>query len=567
MTAATQLPVAEPAHDPTASYSARTEQMFPTLTPAQLERMASHGRTRSVTRGEVLTEIGEPGGRVFVVLAGELEVVRPGREGETQVALHTPGHFTGEVVTLSGRPGLASVRVRQSGRVVEIDRDELRAIVQADSELSDVLMRAYILRRMELIARGFGDVVLVGSNHCSGTLRVREFLTRNGHPYGSIDLDTDEGVQDLLDRFEINERDVPVLIVRGTTILKNPSNEVIADRLGLNASIDQGKLRDVVIVGAGPSGLAAAVYAASEGLDVLMLETSAPGGQAGASSKIENYLGFPMGISGQELAGRAFHQTQKFGAQLMIAKGARQLCCDRKPYAIQIDDGPRVPARTIIIATGAQYRKPALPDLARFEGAGIYYGATFMEQQLCVNEEVVVVGGGNSAGQAAVYLAQTAKHVHMLVRSGGLAESMSRYLIRRIEDNPRISLRTHTELVDLQGDYHLEGVAWKTHTTGEREDHPVRHVFVMAGADPSTAWLEGCVATDAKGFIKTGPDLLPEDLAAARWPLARAPHLLETSLPGVFAIGDVRVGSTKRVSAAVGEGSIAVAFVHRVLAE
>ena len=559
MTATAELPVAP--------FTPRAEQIFPTLTPSQLERMARHGRTRDVTRGEVLTEIGEPGGRVFVVLSGELEVIRRGGEGETRVALHTPGHFTGEVVTLSGRPGLASVRVTQAGQVVEIDPHELHAIVLADAELSEVLMRAFILRRMALIAHGFGDVVLLGSNHCSGTLRVREFLTRNGHPYSSIDLDTDDGVQDLLDRFRISDRDVPVLIVRGETILRNPSNEVIADRLGLNASIDQAKLRDVVIVGAGPAGLAAAVYGASEGLDVLMLETSAPGGQAGSSSNIENYLGFPTGITGQELAGRAFHQTQKFGAQLMIAKGARQLCCDRKPYAIQIDDGPRVPARTIIIATGAQYRKPDLEHLVRFEGAGIYYGATFMERQLCTGEEVVVVGGGNSAGQAAVYLAQTAKRVHMLVRSSGLAGSMSRYLIRRIEDNPAISLRTNTELVTLEGDYHLERVVWQTSTTGEREEHAVRHVFVMAGADPSTAWLTGCVATDAKGFIKTGPDLLPEDLAAAEWPLSRPPYLLETSLPGVFAIGDVRVGSTKRVSAAVGEGSIAVAFVHRVLAE
>ena len=559
MTVATEIP--------TVPLSGRAEQIFPTLTPAQQERMARHGRIRDVTQGEILTDIGEPAGRVFVVLSGELEVVRRGREGETRVALHTPGHFTGEVATLSGRPGLAQVRVSKSGQVIEIAPEELHSIVQADAELSELLMRAYILRRMELITHGFGDAVVIGSHHCSGTLRVREFLTRNGHPYGFIDLDADTGVQDLLDRFQITPSDVPVLIVRGETVLRNPRNEDIADRLGFNASIDQSKLRDVVIVGAGPAGLAAAVYAASEGLDVLMLETSAPGGQAGSSSNIENYLGFPTGISGQELAGRAFHQTQKFGAQLMIAKGARHLCCDRKPYAIQIDDGPRVPARTIIIATGAQYRKPALDNLGRFEGAGVYYGATFMERQLCVGEEVVIVGGGNSAGQAAVYLAQTAKRVHMLVRSGGLAENMSRYLIRRIEDNPVISIRTHTELVELEGGHHLERVCWETRSTGAREEHPIRHVFVMAGAAPTTGWLAGCVATDAKGFIRTGPDLLPEDLARAQWPLARPPHLLETSLPGVFAIGDVRVGSTKRVSAAVGEGSIAVAFIHRVLAE
>ena len=566
MTAATQTPTTTPSI-PTATFTARPEHIFPTLTPAQIERMATHGRARDVTAGAILTEIGEPAGRIFVVVSGELEVIRRTREGEMRVALHRVGGFTGEVNSLSGRPGLAQVRVLQSGRVIEIGRDELHAVVQADAELSEVLMRAFILRRIELIAHGFGDVVLLGSTHCSGTLRVREFLTRNGHPYTPVDLDVDEGVQELLDRFHVSDADVPVLIVGGETILRNPSNEEIADRLGFNAAIDQSKLRDVVIVGAGPAGLAAAVYAASEGLDVLMLETNSPGGQAGSSSSIENYLGFPTGISGQELAARAFHQTQKFGAQLMIAKGARQLCCDRKPYAIQIDDGPRVPARTIIIATGAQYRKPALENITRFEGAGIYYGATFMERQLCVDEEVVVVGGGNSAGQAAVYLAQTARRVHMLVRSAGLAESMSRYLIRRIEDNPKIDLRTRTELVGLHGDYHLDGVTWKSHASGDREEHPVRHVFVMAGADPSTEWLTGCVAVDAKGFIKTGSDLLPEDLAKAEWPLSRAPYLLETSLPGVFAIGDVRVGSTKRVSAAVGEGSIAVAFVHRVLAE
>ena len=560
MTAATQIP--------RPSTPSRADRAFPTLTPAQMARMAAHGRLRTVTRGEILTRIGEPGGRVFVVISGELEVTRRGREGETRIALHAPGHFTGEVVTLSGRPGLAQIRVTEPGEVVEIDRVELRSIVQADAELSELLMRAFILRRMELIARGFGDVVLVGSNHCSGTLRVREFLTRNGHPYSSLDLDADEGVvQDLLDQFQVSEADVPVLIVRGEIVLRNPGNEEIADRLGLNASIDPSKLRDVVIVGAGPAGLAAAVYAASEGLDVLMLETTAPGGQAGSSSSIENYLGFPMGITGHDLAAAAFHQTQKFGAQLMIAKSARQLHCHRKPYAIELEDGARINTRAVIIATGAQYRKPALENLAKFEGAGIYYGATFMERQLCVNEEVVVVGGGNSAGQAAVYLAQTAKRVHMLVRSDGLAQSMSRYLIRRIEDNPTISLRTRAELVELEGDYHLERVCWQAHETGVREEHSIRHVFIMAGADPSTAWLEGCLATDAKGFIRTGPDLLPEDLAGAEWPLARAPHLLETSLPGVFAVGDVRVGSTKRVSAAVGEGSIAVAFVHRVLAE
>ncbi|HLG56564.1 MAG TPA: FAD-dependent oxidoreductase [Vicinamibacterales bacterium] len=321
------------------------------------------------------------------------------------------------------------------------------------------------------------------------------------------------------------------------------------------------------MVGAGPSGLAAAVYGASEGLDVLVIETNAPGGQAGSSSKIENYLGFPTGISGQELAGRAYTQAQKFGAQVVIAKGARELSCARRPYALQIDDDMRVSARAVIIATGAAYRKLEIGNLSRFEGAGVYYGATPMEAQLCRDEEVVVVGGGNSAGQAAVFLAQTTRRVFMLVRAKGLAETMSRYLVRRIEDNPAITLLTETEIVAVDGDTQLQRLEWEHRPTGKRDTREIRHLFLMMGALPTTAWLDGCVALDSKGFIKTGPDLSPEDLAAAKWPLARPPHLLETSLPGVFAVGDVRGGNIKRVASAVGEGSIAVAFVHRVLGE
>jgi thioredoxin reductase (NADPH) len=323
----------------------------------------------------------------------------------------------------------------------------------------------------------------------------------------------------------------------------------------------------VVIVGAGPAGLAAAVYSASEGLDVLVLETNAPGGQAGSSSKIENYLGFPTGVSGQDLAGRAYAQAQKFGAQMLITKGAKHLSCDRKPYSIGIDDSLRVPARTIIIATGAAYRKPPIANLSQFEGTGVYYAATFMERQMCRDEEVVVVGGGNSAGQAAVFLAQTSKRVRMLVRSSGLAETMSRYLIRRIEQNPAIVLSANTEIVALEGRHHLERVTWRDHQSGSTETHDIRHVFLMTGAVPNTQWLVGCVALDADGFIKTGPNLSQEDLATAHWPLARAPHLLETCLPGVFAVGDVRSGNIKRVASAVGEGSIAVSFVHQTLHE
>ena len=309
------------------------------------------------------------------------------------------------------------------------------------------------------------------------------------------------------------------------------------------------------------------MYGASEGLDVLLLETSSPGGQAGSSSRIENYLGFPTGISGQDLAGRAYVQAQKFGAEMLISD-AKRLICDRKPYIIEVGSGAGISARTVLIATGVQYRKLPLENLSRFEGAGIYYGATFVEAQLCgKEEEVIVIGGGNSAGQAAVFLAQTTKRVHMLIRSSGLVASMSRYLIRRIEESPKIVVRPHTEIVGLEGGDHLESVRWQNNQTGQIEEHKIRHIFIMTGADPNTRWLDGCIALDDKGFIKTGPDLSAENLTASRWPLARQPRLLETSLPGVFAVGDVRGGSIKRVASAVGEGSIAISFVHQVIQE
>jgi thioredoxin reductase (NADPH) len=390
---------------------------------------------------------------------------------------------------------------------------------------------------------------------------------RNGHPYSYIDLERDSDVQKLLDSFRIAASEIPVLICRGQLVLRSPSNQQIADCLGFNESVDQTKVRDLVIIGAGPSGLAAAVYGASEGLDVLLLETSSPGGQAGSSSRIENYLGFPTGISGQDLAGRAYVQAQKFGAEMLIAD-AKRLICDRKPYIIEVGSGAGISARTVLIATGVQYRKLPLENLSRFEGAGIYYGATFVEAQLCgKEEEVIVIGGGNSAGQAAVFLAQTTKRVHMLVRSSGLVASMSRYLIRRIEESPKIVVRPHTEIVGLEGGDHLESVRWQNNQTGQIEEHKIRHIFIMTGADPNTRWLDGCIALDDKGFIKTGPDLSAENLTASRWPLARQPHLLETSLPGVFAVGDVRGGSIKRVASAVGEGSIAISFVHQVIQE
>ena len=546
--------------------SSRIEKIFPKLTPAQIGRIAAHGRTRSVHPGDVLIEQGDTSVPFFVVITGEVEIVRPFGTHETLITIHGDGEFTGEVNMLSGRRSLVRARATKPGEVIELDHQDLLGLVQTDTELSDILMRAFILRRVELIAAGVGDLILIGSVYSAGTLRIKEFLMRNGHPYSYIDLEQDPDVQNLLDSFQIVASDVPVLICRGQVVLRNPGNQQIADCLGFNESIDQTQVRDLVVVGAGPSGLAAAVYGASEGLDVVVLETGSPGGQAGSSSKIENYLGFPTGISGQDLAGRAYIQAQKFGAKMLIARATR-IVCEHKPYIVEAENGARIPARTVLIATGAQYRKLPLKNLAQFEGAGVYYGATFVERQLCGGEEVIVVGGGNSAGQAAVFLAQTTKRVHVLVRSASLATSMSRYLIRRIEESPNVIVRPHTEIVALEGNHHLESVRWRNSQTGQTEKHNIRHLFVMTGADPNTGWLNGCIVLDAKGFINTGPDLSSENLSAAGWSLKRQPYLLETSLPGVFAAGDVRGGSIKRVASAVGEGSTAISFVHKVIQE
>ena len=544
----------------------RAEQIFPVLTPAQIGRIAAIGRMHAISSGEVLVEQGDGATPFFVVVSGELEAVRPTSAAETLITVFRAGQFTGEVNTLSGRRALARLRVRQPGEVIELSRENVLALVQTDAELSEILMRAFILRRAELLTQGVSDVTLVGSSHSSDTLRIKEFLTGNGYPYTYIDLDRDADVQALLDRFRISTSDTPVLICRGETILRNPKNQQIAECLGFNQAVDETQVRDLIVIGAGPSGLAAAVYGASEGLDVLFLETHSPGGQAGSSSRIENYLGFPAGISGNELAGRAYTQAQKFGAQMLLANATR-LICTQIPYVVELEDDTRIPARAIVIATGARYRKLALENLSRFEGVGVYYGATFVEAQLCSGEEVVVVGGGNAAGQAAVFLAESTKHVYVLIRSAGLADTMSRYLIRRIEETPAITLLPHTEIIALEGRDHLERLTWRNNQTGGTQEKDIPHVFVMTGATPNTDWLDGCVALDNKGFVKTGPDLSPEDLSIAHWPLARRPFLLETSLPGVFAAGDVRGGNVKRVASAVGEGSIAISFVHQVLRE
>lgn len=559
---------AAPAAPASPAAAARQAEAFPRLTAAQIARIEPHGRRRSVQAGEILGDAGEPVTRIWVVVSGRLDLVRPPR-AEGDVPSFSEGMFTGERSILAGGRFLARIQAGTPGELIEVSRESLLDLIRTDSELSDIFLRAFILRRLQLIDQNLGDVLLLGSNHCQGSLQIREFLTRNGHPHKFVDLDTDADSQAMLDQFHVKAGDIPVVICRGTLVLRNPTIQQVADCLGLNPTIDRTAIYDLVIIGAGPAGLGAAVYAASEGLNVVMIEGNAPGGQAGTSSRIENYLGFPLGISGQELAARAYDQAQKFGAQIVIARRVARLDCGTKPYRVQCSDASGTPllTRAIIIASGVEYRRLAVENLSRFEGAGVYYAATRMEAQLCEDEEVAVVGGANSAGQAVMFLAQTAKRVHMLIRGDGLASTMSRYLISRIEAHPRVELHTRTEIVGMEGNGHLEEIAWRAGRSGPVQKQKIRHVFTMTGAEPSTKWLAGCLALDDKGFVKTGAALTPDDLTAAKWPLRRPPHLLETSLPGVLAVGDVRSGSTKRVASAVGEGSIAVATVHQILAE
>jgi thioredoxin reductase (NADPH) len=544
-------------------YESRRGQMFPKLTPAQLSRLDSYGQRMRTLDAQVLIESGERYARIVAVISGSIDVVMPGISGETPITQLTEGDFTGEMSALRGSSSYVRIRVHEPGEVISIPVDNLRRLVQTDAELSEIFMRAYILRRMGLRESQHGDVVLIGSRESPHSLRVRQFLERNAVPYTSLDAGSDGDAVALLEQFQVDTSELPIVLCRDK-ILRNPGNEEIAECLGMNPQIDESVVRDLVVIGAGPAGLAAAVYAASEGLRVLVLETMGPGGQAGTSSRIENYLGFPTGISGQALAGRALVQAQKFGAEVVVAGPALRLHAQERPYRIEFSVGRSIRTRTIVIATGAEYRSLPLENLNRFLGVGVYYAATNIEAQLCKEEEVCVVGGGNSAGQAAVYLAGTCTRVHLLVRSAGLADSMSQYLIKRIEESPKITLRPFTELTALEGDAHLEKVSWRSKDGPEIQ--PIRHVFVMAGAVPNVGWLGDCVAVDRRGFLRTGPDISREELAQRKWPLARAPYFLETSFPGVFAVGDVRSGSTKRVAAAVGEGSACISFVHAVLA-
>jgi thioredoxin reductase (NADPH) len=545
----------------------RAAQIYPQLTPEQVRRVATIGRRQAIRVGDVLFDVGEQNTRFFVVLEGEVFIARPIGDREEPVTVLRQGEFTGEINMLSARRSLVRARVVTDGSVIALDREALRTLVLRDSELSEILMRAFILRRVRLMSNDENEMVLLGSQHSGRTTQIREFLSRNGQPFTYQDVERDPSVQALLDRFHVEVADVPMIVCRSGGILRNPTIESLSSALGLNATLDPKEVRDLGIVGAGPAGLAAAVYAASEGLDVLVVESRAPGGQAGTSSRIENYLGFPTGISGQALSGRALTQAEKFGAEVAIGRAVVRLDCDHRPYKLHLSDGQVVQARSIVIATGAQYRRLDLPLLERFDGAGVLYSATHLEGQLCLGEEVAVVGGGNSAGQAAVFLSGLAQRVHVLVRGAGLAESMSRYLVQRIENTPNVMLRTRCQIEALEGMDALERVRWRHLDTGQRDTRDIRHLFLMTGADPNTDWLQGCLVLDDKRFVKTGADLLPEDLTSARWGLRRQPYLTETSIPGVFCVGDVRSSSVKRVASAVGEGSICVQLIHRELQE
>src|SRR5580693_4362618 len=446
----------------------RQAEAFPVLTPAQIDRIRPYGSVRAVRAGEIIFEQGQMGMPCYVVLSGKLNIVMARLDGEHVFATHGPGNFSGDMVMISGTGSLARGRVVERGEFLVVAVDALRSLIAKDAELSDIFMRAFIQRRLALIAGGIGNVIILGSRHSANTLRLREFLTRNGQPHAYVDLDSDTASQELLDRFNVKIDEIPVVICSGHAVQRNPTTQQLAQCLGLSSKVDESRILDVAIVGAGPAGLAAAVYAASEGLDAAVIEGEFPGGQAGSSSKIENYLGFPTGVSGLELTRRGVVQAEKFGAHMMVGERVVKFQCDQRPYRLSLENGDILQARSIIIAAGAQYNTPNVANLKKFEGNGIYYAATFMESQLCGGDQVVVIGGGNSAGQAAIFLAETARKVYMLVRGKTLSETMSRYLTQRITKHPVIELHLETELVSLEGESHLERVTWLDRSSGER---------------------------------------------------------------------------------------------------
>ena len=547
--------VTDSAIEPADPY-AREAQIFPRLSHEMAARIASYGQEEALARDTLVFERGQRSVDFFFVLQGGIEIFDLDAHGAPHVfTTHAERQFTGELDLFNDRQILVSGRALANSRVVRVKRADFRRLVTGEPDIGEILMRAFILRRVGLITHAQGGVLLIGPGHSGDTLRLQRFLTRNGYPHRLLDTEVDADAGGFLANFNITPSQLPVVISPDNSVLHNPSVAALADGLGLTETIDPARVYDVAIVGAGPAGLAAAVYAASEGLDTIVVEGTAPGGQAGTSSKIENYLGFPTGISGQALAGRAQTQAQKFGARLAISRDVVGLDCATRPYRVRLEDGQAISAAAVVVATGARYRKLNVENYPKYEGQGIHYAATAMEAQLCGGEEVIVVGGGNSAGQAAVFLSRVAAHVHILVRADGLAATMSDYLVRRIEQSPKITLHARTEITALDGDDRLRTVTWTHRGTGEAEVRTVGNVFLMIGAEPNTEWLDGCLTLDAKGFIQTGAG--PDGMALA------SPYA--TTKPGVFAVGDVRSGSVKRVASGVGEGSVVVQAVHQFL--
>jgi thioredoxin reductase (NADPH) len=544
--------------DPSDPYN-RAAQTFPQLSHEMKSRVAAFGTKEDLDEGTYVFRRGDRGVDFFVILEGSIEILSVGNECEA-IVIHThgPRQFTGELDLFNDRQILVSGRAGPGTKVIRIKRPDFRRMVTAEPDIAEIIMRAFILRRVGLIRYQQGGITVVGSGHSGDTLRIERFLMRNGYPHRLLDTDRDEAAQGFLDCFELSSAELPVVVTADHDVFRNPNNADLADALGLTETLDPDVTYDLAVVGAGPAGLAAAVYGASEGLSTLVIESMAPGGQAGTSSKIENYLGFPTGISGQALAGRAQVQAQKFGARLAISRPAMAVKKNGGSYHITMEGGTTVSARAVVIATGARYRKIDVDNYDKFEGQGIHYAATAMEAQLCTNEEVCVVGGGNSAGQAAMYLSRHARHVYMLVRSNGLAASMSDYLIQRIEASPRITLICETEITALEGDPILQHVSWTNRAKNETDTKKIGNIFVMIGAQPNTDWLAGCVNLDDKGFVLTGVDAAEEKKLGVMSPYC-------TSQAGIFAVGDVRSGSVKRVASGVGEGSVVVQAIHRYL--
>lgn len=543
----------------------RRHQMYPALTALELKRIERFGRKQHFKAGELLARTGGDSPGMCVILSGRVSILAHDGLGHiSTIAEMGPGDFAAELAELSGQPAMVDVRAEEDVEALIVPHDRLRALMVAEAELGERIMRALILRRVRLIEVNKVGPILVGELTQPGMIRLQGFLTRNGQPHTILDPENDPDAAQMIERLSPDAGDYPLVVCPDGTILRNPSEQELALCIGLLQESTEPRLYDIAIVGSGPAGLSTAVYAASEGLAVLVVETRAFGGQAGASARIENYLGFPTGVSGQALTARAFVQAQKFGAQFVIPLEVAQLDCGgglERPMTLEMTDGWKVQAKTVVIASGARYRKLSLPNLEIFLGRGLWYWASPIEAKLCVNSEVVVVGGGNSAGQAAVFLSGHAAKVWILVRGPGLAESMSRYLIDRISAAPNIEVLTQTEIVELIGTEQLglRGVKWRQRSSGAETHRPIRHVFQFLGAEPATEWMKDCgIDVDRTGFIRTGADV--EAPCPERPPLA-----YETNVQGVFAVGDVRYGSVKRVGAAIGEGANVVAQIHGVL--